>query len=85
MGQKKKAVDFCVTIALLIIMAGTAVFGISIVLEAFTSYDFDVTGDSLAMLLRMYNILKYTRMAVLAILFVSVAAKSLQFVKTKES
>lgn len=79
-------IDFIVTIVLLLIIASIAIFGISVVMGAFTSYSFDaLNGDSLILLLRMYKVLKYTRILVIISLFISIVVKSFQFIRAKKA
>lgn len=76
--------DLIVTIALLTVMAGISIFGISAVMKPFTIYDFSALGEtSEEILLQMYVMLKHTRMAIVAVLIISIVIKSFLFTKAK--
>lgn len=86
MEPNKTKVDCNVTIALLIIMAGIAIVGISMAMEPLTLYDFNMADEaSKEMLLKIFKVLKYTRMAIIIMLLVSILAKSFQFAKSKRN
>lgn len=85
MTQKKIIINFGVTIALLTVIAGIAIIGINMAMEPFTLYNFNVTDEtSKIILLKMYRILKFTRIALTIMLFTSIVVKSAQFVSSKE-
>lgn len=84
MEQKKMVINFGVTIALLVVMASVAIIGISTVMEPFTSYYFNGMDEaSKGMLLQMYGVLRNTRLIMIAVLFISVAIKSFQFLRER--